>query len=158
MIYFVTNHVARIDEYRAFADDMIEFLDATGKSAAYLKPFLDDLRAIVQEIPQQYTRHRENMKTLAYADELARKTNALTRRNGAGNLPAYLELGKQWRAMGGAQDNVIARYHSVTRKLSQEAGYRCVDKPEGVKIAQEVRRRCRQCLRNADGYEIWPDY
>lgn len=158
MIYFVTHHVARIDEYRAFADDMIEFLDATGKSAADLKPFLDDMRAIVQEIPQQYTRHRENMKTLAYASDLARKTKALTQRKSPGNLPTYLELGKQWRAMGGAQDNVIARYHSVTRKLSQEAGYRCVGQPEAVEIAQEIRRRCRQCLRNADGYEIWPDY
>jgi hypothetical protein len=158
MIYFVTHHVARIDEYRAFADDMIEFLDVTGNSAADLKSFLNDMRAIVQEIPQQYTRHRENMKTLAYAGELARKTKALTQRKATGNLPAYLELSKQWRAMGGAQDNVIARYHSVTRKLSQEAGYRCVSQPEAVEIAQEIRRRCRQCLRNADGYEIWPDY
>jgi len=60
--------------------------------------------------------------------------------------------------MGGAQDNVISRDHSVTRKLAQEAGYHCVDRPKAVKIAEEIRRRCRQCLRNADGYEIWPDY
>ena len=73
-------------------------------------------------------------------------------------MPAYLELGKQWRAMGGDQDNVIARYHSLTRKLAQEAGYRCIDRPKAVEIAQEIRSRCRQCLRNADGYEIWPDY
>lgn len=158
MMYFVTHHVERIDEYRAFADGMIEFLDAARKSAADFKPFLDDMQAIVQEIPQQYARHRENMKTLAYAGELARKTKALTQRKGPGNLSAYLELGKEWRAMGGAQDNVLARYHSVTRKLAQEAGYGCVDRPEAVEIAEEIRRRCRQCLRNADGYEIWPDY
>ncbi len=158
MIYFVTRHVQRIDEYREFANDMMEFLDVTGKSAADLKPFLDNMQAIVQEIPQEYTRHRENMKTLAYADELARKTKALTQRKAPGNLPAYLELSKQWRAMGGAQDNVLARYHSLTRKLSQEAGYHCVSRPEAVEVAEEIRRRCRQCLRNADGYEIWPNY
>ncbi len=158
MIYFVTRHVERIDEYREFADDVTEFLDVTRKSAPNLKPFLDHIQAIVQEIPQEYTRHKENVKTLAYADELARKTKALTQNKSPGNLPACLELGKQWRAMGGAQDNVIGRYHSVTRKLAQEAGYGCVDQPQAVEVAKEIRRRCRQCLRNADGYEIWPDY
>jgi hypothetical protein len=60
--------------------------------------------------------------------------------------------------MGGAQDNVIGAYHSITRKLAQEAGYGCAEQSEAVEIAEEIRRRCRQCLRNADGYEIWPDY
>jgi len=27
-----------------------------------------------------------------------------------------------------------------------------------VRIAKEIRRRCRKCLRNPDGYEIWPNY
>ena len=158
MMYFVTRHVERIDEYRAFANDMIEFLETSRRSSADSKQFLDDMQAIVQKIPQEYTIHRENMKTLRYAGQLSRKTKALTRRKDPGNLPAYLELGKQWRAMGGDQDNVIARYHSLTRKLAQEAGYRCIDRLKAVEIAQEIRSRCRQCLRNADGYEIWPDY
>jgi hypothetical protein len=158
MVYFVTRHVERIDEYREFANRMTEYLNATRKSAANLKPFLDDMQAIVQEIPQQYTLYKENMKTLAYADELARKIKALTRMKSSGNLPACLELGKQWRAMGGAQDNVIALYHNLARKLAQEAGYGCAERPEAVEVAKEIRRRCRQCLRNADGYEIWPDY
>ena len=25
-------------------------------------------------------------------------------------------------------------------------------------VAKEIRGRCRQCLRNPDGYEIWADY
>jgi hypothetical protein len=60
--------------------------------------------------------------------------------------------------MGGAQDELIAKFHSITRKLFQEAGYSCVNQPRAFEIAQEVRRRCRKCLRNPDGYEIWPDY
>jgi len=158
MLYFVKRHVERIDEYRAFADDMTEYLVATGKSAPGLKPYLDDVLAMVEQIPREYERNKGNMKTLEYAGELARKTKALTRRKESGNLKACLELGKQWRSMGGAQDNVIGAYHSITRKLAQEAGYRCVDRPEAVEVAKEIRRRCRQCLRNADGYEIWADY
>ena len=158
IVYFVTRHVGRIDEYREFADEMMKFLTVTKKSAPNLTPFLDDIQAMVRKIPQEYARQKENMKTLAYADELARKTKALTQRKDPGNLPACLELGKRWRAMGGAQDDVIARCHSLTRKLFQEAGYGCAGQPDAVKVAEEIRRRCRQCLRNADGYEIWPDY
>jgi hypothetical protein len=158
MIYFVQRHMARIDEYRAFADDMIKFLHATGSSSAEQKPFVDDLEQIVRRIPEAYTVQKENIKSLEYADELARKTMALTRRKDPGNLPAYKELSEAWRAMGGAQDGLLAEYHIIARKLFQEAGYGCVNQPKAVELAQEIRRRCRQCLRNPDGYEVWPNY
>ncbi len=158
MVYFVRRHVERIDEYRAFAADMMEFVNQARKSAPDLKPFLDGVEATVREIPQEYENQRENIKTLDYADELDRKTKALTRKKDPGNLPAYLELGKQWRAMGGAQDSLLGLYHTVTRRLFQEAGYGCAEQPKAVEIAQEIRKRCRACLRNPDGYEIWADY
>jgi len=40
----------------------------------------------------------------------------------------------------------------------QEAGYSWVNQPQVVKIAEEIRRRCKRCIRNPDGYEIWPNY
>lgn len=158
MVYFVRRHVERLNEYRAFAADLMEFIDQARKSSPELKPFLDGIEATTREIPQEYENQRENMKTLDYADELARKTKALTQKKDPANLPAYLELGKQWRDMGGTQDSVLGLYHSVTRRLYQEAGYGCAEQPKAVKIAQEIRKRCRACLRNPDGYEIWSDY
>jgi len=130
----------------------------TGSSSAELKPFLDSLEQMAQQIPQEYSVQRENIKSLEYADELARKTIALTRKKDPQNLPTYLDLGKEWRAMGGAQDGLLAQYHIITRKLFQQAGYGCVIQPKAIELAQEIRRRCRQCLRNPDGYEIWPNY
>jgi len=158
MVYFVRQHVARIDEYRVFANEIMDFLSRTKKTASDLKPFIDNMEAIVRQIPEEYDRQRENMKTPEYADELTRQTKALTRKKDPKNLAAYLELGKKWREMGGAQDDVVAHYHSLTRKLFQEAGYGCVNQPGAVEVAEEIRSRCRRCLRNADGYEIWPDY
>jgi len=60
--------------------------------------------------------------------------------------------------MGGAQDEVVAQCHIITRTLDQEAGYGCAKEPKAIALAGEVRARCRQMLRNADGYEIWPNY
>lgn len=158
MVFFVRRHVERLDEYRALAAGVMELVNQTRKSSPELKPYLDGIEATVRQIPQEYENQRENIKTLDYAAELDRKTKALTQKKDPANLPAYLELGKQWRDMGGAQDSVLGLYHSVTRRLFQEAGYGCAEQPKAVEISKEIRRRCRECLRNPDGYEIWPDY
>jgi hypothetical protein len=158
MVYFVTRHVERLNEYKAFADGMIKFLQATGGSHPELKGYLDSLLQIVQQIPDQYEVQKENIKSLAYADELSRKTLALLQKKDPKNLPICLELGKDWRGMGGAQDGLLAEYHIIVRKLFQEAGYGCLNQPKAVDVAREIRNRCRQCLRNPDGYEIWPNY
>ena len=158
MIYFVRQHVERIEEYRRFADDTIKLLRAQGLSSPELKPFLEGLEQIAQQIPQEYDVQKENMKSLPYADELARQTAALASKKDPNNLKAYMDLLKAWRAMGGSQDYVLAQCHTITRKLFQEAGYGCVHQPKAVEFAQEIRKRCRQSLRNADGYEIWPEY
>jgi len=158
MVYFVTRHMERIEEYQDFAGNMIEFLNLTRKSSPDLKPFLDGMESIAQEISREYNRQKENIKTLKYVDELSRKTKALTRKNEPGNLAAYTELSKKWREMGGAQDNLLTQCHTLTRKLLQEAGYGCVHQPKAVEIAEQIRTRCRECLRNPDGYEIWADY
>jgi len=123
-----------------------------------LKAYLDGLLQIVQRIGEQRDVQKENIKSLEYTDELSRKTLALLQKKDPKNLPACLELGKNWRSMGGAQDGLLAEYHIIVRKLSQEAGYGCVNQPQAVDLAKEIRSRCRQCLRNPDGYEIWPNY
>jgi hypothetical protein len=158
MIFFVHQHVERIDEYRRFADAMSRFLQAQGSGSPELKPYVDELEEIVRQIPQEYSVQKENMKSFGYADELARQTLALTNRKAPNNLKAYLDLLKAWRDMGGAQDYVLAQCHTITRRLCQQAGYSAVNQPRAAALAAEIRTRCRQCLRNPDGYEIWADY
>jgi hypothetical protein len=158
MNYFVECHVERIDEYRRFAEEMIQFLQAKKTASPELKPYLESLEQIVQQIPQEYSVQKENMKSPEHAAELSRQTMALTSSKGTNNLSAYMELLKAWRAMDNAQDYVVALCHTITRKLFQEAGYDCINTATAVAVAQEVRARCRQALRNPDGYEIWADY
>lgn len=158
MNYFVERHVGRIEEYRRFADEMIKFLQAKGSSSPELKAYVSGLEEIAQQIPQEYNVQKENMRSPEHADQLTRQTLALTGKQDPNNLKAFKELLKAWRAMGGAQDYVLAQCHTITRKLCQEAGYGCVAQPKAVVLAEEIRARCRQILRNPDGYEIWADY
>ena len=161
MIFFVRCHVERIGEYQKFADEMTKELkskELKSKAAPELKAYLETLEQIVQVIPQEIEVQKENMKSLDHAAELARQTMALTTKSDPDNVKTYAALLKAWRAMGGAQDYVLAQCHTVTRKLYQEAGYGCAELPKAVAVAEEIRARCRQVLRNADGYEIWSDY
>ncbi len=158
MNYFVERHVERIEEYRLFAADMSKFLKARATVSPELKPFLDGLDETAQQIPQEYNVQKENMKSLEHAAELTRQTMALTGSRNTNNLAAYMELLKAWRGMGGAQDYVVAQCHMIARKLFQQVGYGCVNDYKAVAVAKEVRARCRQVLRNPDGYEIWAEY
>ena len=158
MIYFVRCHLDRIAEYRTFAEDMTKLLRAKAQATPALKPYLESLEQIVQQIPQEVEVQKENMKSLDHAAELARQTMALTLKSDPDNLKSYATLLKAWRGMGGAQDYVLAQCHTVTRKLYQEAGYGCAELPKAVAAAEDIRARCRQALRHPDGYEIWADY
>jgi hypothetical protein len=158
MIYFVHRHVERINEYQQLADALLKTLQERRPSSPELKPFLDSLEEIARQIPLECEVQKENMKTFGYADDLSRKTIALTARKDPSNVKAYMELLKAWREMGGAQDYVVAKCHTITRNLCQTAGYGCAALPGAVSLAEEIRARCRQTLRNPDGYEIWADY
>jgi len=158
MVYFVARHMERLNEYRTFAADMTKFLHTTATAQPELKTYLDSLVQIVQQIPDQHEVQKENIKSLEYTDELSRKTLALLQKKDPQNLPTCLDLGKDWRGMGGAQDGLLAEYHIIVRRLFQEAGSGCVNQPKAVDVAREIRKRCRQCLRNPDGYEVWPNY
>lgn len=158
MNFFVRCHVERIQEYTKFAAGLIQFLQAQAKAVPDLKPFCDLLEQTVQQIHQEYSVQKENMKSLEHAEALTRQTLGLTDSKSPNNVKAYMELLKAWRAMGGAQDYVLAQCHTITRKLFQEAGYGCAKDTSALAVAQEVRARCRKVLRNPDGYEIWADY
>lgn len=158
MIYFVERHLERINEYLEFEDSMSEFLREQSQISPQLKPYIDEVAWIVAQIRDEYEVQKENMKTMPYAHELANDTLSLTRKAVPENLERYMKFFKDWRAMGGAQDYLLARCHAITRKFAQEAGYTCIGQPDATGLAEEIRRRCRRVLRNPDGYEIWANY
>lgn len=158
MVFFVEQHVARIEEYQKFARELLPLLKAPENSPAGVKACADNLTEIAQQILQEYEAQKENMKSLSYAQELVAKTMRLTEKRDKGNLEAFMQLLKDWRAMGGAQDYVVAQCHMLARKLFQEAGVGALHEPTAVPMARLVRGRCRQVLRNPDGYEIWENY
>jgi len=158
MMYFVTQHRKKIDRYMDFANGIVEFLRQKEESNPDLEVFINKMKRITQEIPQEYDRLEENIKNLEYAAGLSREMEALFQKKDPKNLSTFPGLVKKWRELGGAQDDLVRELHTTTRKLFQEAGYGCVSLPDAVELAEEIRRRCEECLSNPSTYEIWPDY
>ncbi|MCB1125627.1 MAG: hypothetical protein KDM81_03955, partial [Verrucomicrobiae bacterium] len=157
MNFFVQRHVERIEQYQQFASDLIRVLQSTAGSEP-LRMYCERLDAIAQQIPEECRVQRDNMKSLDHAADLTRRTLALTAQPSPDNLQAYMKLLDEWRAMGGAQDYVLARCHVIVRQLFQEAGSASIRDPRAGDMARSVRARCREVLRHPDGYEIWDNY
>ncbi|MFC1509426.1 hypothetical protein ACFL60_07065 [Candidatus Omnitrophota bacterium] len=158
LIDFLEKENGRGLEYQKFAHDMIRYLASMKKDKPGSKVFLDEMETIIKEIIAAYEIEKENLKDLDYAAVLAKETEALLHNKSTDNYKAFLTVQKKWTGMGGAIDDLNRKHHTLTRKLFQEAGYRCVGNHETVEIARKIRTRAIQCLRRPNRYEIWMGY
>ncbi len=154
MGFFVTSHVERIEQYMQMASNTITWLDQIRGNEAFVK----EMKSVLSEMLQEQEKRKELVKSLDFMADLTRRTKALTLKDQKDNLTNILKLCKEWRSMGGAQDDLLAQCHRLTRRLFQQAGIACTTNPETLGIAREIRRRCKQVLRHPDGYEVWADY
>jgi len=158
MLSHLTILTERANAYQDFAHEMIDFLTLMKKDKPELKPFLDEMENITRELITEYHLQKENIKTLEYAQELGKKTEALTQRQHSDNYSIFLKQKGKWTGMGGSLECLVRKLNTITRKLFQEAGYGCVKQPEAVQLAEEIRRRVLKHLRKPRQYEIWSDY
>ena len=159
MIFFVTRQRERVEMYREFAEEMIAFLAKTKKSTPGLAAYTDAMAEIAQEILDEYEHAKDRMKTLQHVkDVLAVETRALCEKHEPGNMAKFQDLKQRWRRVGGTQDDMVRKCHTISRSLFQQAAYAYMTQPKAGDTAREIRSRCRQILRNPDSYEIWGKY
>jgi hypothetical protein len=158
MIYFLARENDRAMEYQDFAKEMLNFLSTVKINKPDQKAFIEKMESITKELISAYENEKENLKDADYAKKLAEETVALTKQKSPDNLNAFNRLKEEWTGMGGSVDDLNRTLHTITRKLFQEAGYGCVDQPETVRLAEDIRRLAIECLRNPGSYEIWSDY
>ena len=145
----------RVHHYQEFGRDMLAYLEAVKQKEPQLSRFVDEMIETTGGLAEAYEAQKENIKTLEYSEALGKETAALAQEKRHGNLAAFLKLKGRWTGMGGALEGMVRRLHTVARDLSQRAGYGCVDQPEAVTLAREIRRRVYTHLRNPIGYEMW---
>jgi hypothetical protein len=148
----------RDGRYYPFAKDMIAYLDTQAEAKPELAPYLRELRAIPEQMIATYGQARDTMGSMDYAHELGAKTIALAAEKRPDNPQRFEELKQGWCGMGGTLEELSRRENTFARKLHQQAAYRAAENPEAVAVAEEIRKRTKQCLRRPDSYEIWENW
>jgi hypothetical protein len=158
-MYFYLEGMFRLDaRYYPFAKDMLAYLEAQEKQQPSLAPYSREMRGIAEEIITTYDNSRDTIRDMSYAHELGDKTIALAAEHRPDNAQRMVELKQDWTGMGGALEELARKEHTLTRKLFQQAAYRAATRPEAMAVAEEIRRRARQCMEKPGSYEIWANY
>jgi hypothetical protein len=158
MVFHLEVMFERNGRYYPFAKEMVSYLDAQAKVQPELGPYLREMRGIAEQMIATYDSTRESLREMDYARELEAKTIALAAEKRPDNRQRMDDLKQEWIGMGGAAEELSRREHTLARKLYQQAAYRAATDPGAVPVAEEVRRRTKQCLQRPDSYEIWENY
>jgi hypothetical protein len=155
MYFYLEGMFERDARYYPFARDMVTYLDAQEKQQPNLAPFIREMRGIADEIVTTYDNARDTIQDMGYAHDLGERTIALAAEKRPDNARRMAELKQDWTGMGGALEELARKEHTLTRKLFQQAAYRAAGSPGAIPVAEEIRRRARQCLEKPGSYEIW---
>ncbi|MFB3882749.1 MAG: hypothetical protein ACE149_15900 [Armatimonadota bacterium] len=155
MVFHLEVMFDRNGRYYPFATEMLAYLDAQAEAKPELASYLNEMRGIAQQMIFLYDSARDTLRDMDYARKLEAKTIALAAEKRPDNAQRMVELKEQWIGMGGAAEELSRMEHTLARKLYQQAAYRAATDPAAMPIAEEIRRRTKQCLRRPDSYEMW---
>jgi hypothetical protein len=151
---FVTHIRSRIMRYVEFAHRMREYLAAQKKAHPELSKSIAELDGIVEQIDTHVAPEVAKIQKPDFVAEL----NADFRKNimdyeGSDALDRVKKYCKVLTDIGGNQDELVGESRWVARTLRQRAGIMVALDPRLAPIANEIRARTQEVLRNPAGYE-----
>lgn len=163
MDYFVLTKRERIEEYMSWMRREHEWLVGQKAAKPGLAPLVDRLDQFMARIEDTYSKGRgANMKTPADCLDLVDKVEALIDAEAKGDgsdapdkFSIAKDLGKQTRAIGGAQDSVLGCMRQIVKELRQTAGLAMMGARDDAEFdcAREVRQRTMDLLWQTCGHE-----
>jgi len=144
---------ARVQEFRQFAEQMVQLCVQARQRSPELKPLADTVEGIAKEIETEYQEKLEIIHTPAHVVELGERLKDLTGANEPENLGAARALLRELRDIGGTQHRMIGDYRVGVKHLRQEAVIAAATQPAAVKFAEQVRDLAQQVLRRRYGVE-----
>jgi hypothetical protein len=151
---FVTHIRSRIERYVDFARKMREYLDTQKKAHPELSDCVAEMDKLLERID---TRIAPELAKIQKPDFVVR-LNEDFRKNvmdydGPDALDRCKKYGVVLTDIGGNQDELVGECRWVVRTLRQRAALKVAVDPRVAPIANEVRARTQEVLRNPAGYE-----
>jgi hypothetical protein len=151
---FVTHIRQRITRYIEFGQKMRKYLAAQMKTHPELSDRIAELDKILERIDTYIAPETSKIQKPAFVAEL----NADFRKNimdydGPDALERCQKYGKVLTDIGGRQDELVGESRWIVRTLRQRAGIMVSVDPKLAPVANEIRARTQEVLRNPSDYE-----
>jgi hypothetical protein len=151
---FVTHIRGRITRYIDFGEKMRMYLGAQRRAHPDLRDHIDELDKILERIDTYIAPQTNKIQKPAFVAAL----NADFRKNimdydGPDALERCQKYGKILTDIGGSQDELVGECRFIVRTFRQRAGIMVGVDPKLAPIAQEIRTRTQEALRNPSDYE-----
>ncbi|HLX61035.1 MAG TPA: hypothetical protein VKX17_07110 [Planctomycetota bacterium] len=151
---FCTHIRGRINRYVEFGTKMHEYLAEQKKAHPELSAFIDEMDKFDSEIDKRYAARKEKIRTLEYVAQL----NDEFRKNVLNDdSPQALDKCKKYGhdlvEVGDNQDELSAECRWAVKALRQRAGLALAMDPKVAPIANEIRARTHEALKNPANHE-----
>jgi hypothetical protein len=154
VVVFVKHIRGRIEDYVAFGHELLAYLDEQKKDRPELADLISELETLTRSIDEHVEARRAAIKTPAYVIDLTEKfRRTLLDYVGEDALEKCNAITHAIVDVGGNQDELVGECRMVVKALRQRAGLALAQEPRAAEIAQEIRSRSQQVLRNPAGHE-----
>jgi len=151
---FVTHIRGRITLYLEFGRKLRESLASAKQAHPELKEAIGDLEKLAEEMDARFAEREERIKTPAYVEGMNTDfRKQVLDYDGADALDRCRKYADELVRIGGNQDKLVSECRWVTRTLRQRAGLLMAMDPRMDAVAQEVRARAQEVLRNPSLHE-----
>ena len=151
---FVKHIRGRIERYMEFGRKLQAYLAERKKAKPELAGPIGEIEKLAAEMETRYAARRDEIKT----PEHVAKMNEDFRRDvkdyeGPDALDRCKAYAKALVVIGGSQDELSGECRWVLKSLRQKAGLLMVTEPKMAEIAEEIRRRAQEAMKNPAGHE-----
>jgi len=153
-LVFVEHIRERITRYRDFLREIRALLAERVKAQPGIRGRLEELDRIARMGDEKFAAREEKMKTPAHVaamNEEFKKT--LVGYDGPDALDRVKKYARDLVVVGDNQDELSGELRWVMRALRQKAGLLAALDPAAAKVAEEVRARTQEVLKNPAGHE-----
>ncbi|MFH1742708.1 MAG: hypothetical protein ABIH23_27190 [bacterium] len=154
VLAFVKHIRGRIEEYVAFGNETLAYIDGQKNNRPELTEFLNEMETLTKGIDTSVDKRRRRIKTVEYAEQLVDEfRSTLVDYEGEDALEKCKRITGAFVDIGGNQDELVGECRVAVKRLRQQAGLATAMRPDVAEIAKEIRSRTQNILRNPASYE-----
>jgi hypothetical protein len=154
VVVFVTHIRSRIDQYVAFGRKTGTWLADQKRTHPELAGFLGEMETLAEAMEDDFDQRKEKIRTPQYVIDLTQEFRAsVMNYDGPDALARCKKITEAIVVVGGNQDELVGECRRDVKVLRQRAALAAATNPKAVALANEIRRRTQEVLRNSSSYE-----